>query len=104
MSNYPDDMNWRAYECAYGDPPPDDTDAEGLADFVEQARALADKFARKLHSLHELDVRCGGAFTREDRLTRKIEWLQDVVTEALCDAASHHMAVRIYKALEARHG
>lgn len=104
MSNYPDNMDWTAFQAAYGDPPPEDTDAESLADFVEDARKLADEFGRKLHTLHELDVRCGGGFSREDRLASKIEWLQDVITECLCDAASHAMAVRIYKVLGARHG
>jgi len=100
---YPDNFDAAAFEDRYGDKP-EDTDAQELADLVDEARALADKVARKLHTLHELDIRCGGAFTREDRLVSKSAWLQDVITECLCDAASHDMAVRIYNVLGARHG
>lgn len=74
--------------------------AEHIAEIHKQARKITDILRREV----ELDIRSFAAFTADERYEKKALWLQEVLTEVIADAATKAMAVRIYKAMEARHG
>ncbi len=106
MSNYPDNFSDARFEERWGDEPERNADDEAalIAEKIQTIHEAAAEIAAILRREGELDIRCGGGFTADERFAAKVEWLQDVLTEAVADAASGSMATRIYKALEARHG
>lgn len=103
---YPDNFNEALFEDLYGDKPEPAADDEAalIADEIKTIHKAAAKIAAILRREGELDIRCGGGFTADERFAAKVEWLQDVLTEAVADAASKAMALRIYKAMEASNG
>jgi hypothetical protein len=106
VSNYPDNFSDARFEERWGDEPESSADDEAalIADEIKAIHKAAAKIAAILRREGELDIRCGGGFTADERFGAKVEWLQDVLTEAVADAASKTMALRIYKVLEASNG
>lgn len=80
MSNYPDDMNWKAYEAAYGEWRP--TREECHRDI----RKLADQFGPQIKAAFTNMFRKYGA--DDAALTGTGNWsFEDILDELLCDAA-----------------